>query len=192
MSLNAEFRGDKCLHLTSTCSSYLKPSKSSVITMGLERKPLAQGAWGRERTSVVSQVWRGSCSRSPVWLPEHHGRGGQLALTELMSVSLVGWIEGSSEKWDRLGCGNIFKCTTHSFFQASMGQFSCISRQWRRGTLLNMSFSLFLKVVTEGWQLTPLLSWIPAAFFVGHLRHNLERTVSCQCDEAVFAFCCWE
>lgn len=51
----------------------------------------------------MSQAWAGSCARSPVWLPEHRGRGGQLALMELILVShcsarLAGWRDHQKNK----------------------------------------------------------------------------------------------
>lgn len=126
----------------------------------------------------MSQAGAGSCARSPAWLPEHRGRGGQLALMELILVShcsarLAGWRDHQKNKagW---GVGT-FSNVQPTLFPSFHGTFSCISKKQRGVTLLlnATSFYLFLRVVSEGWQLTSLLSQMPAAFFVGHLRHNL-------------------
>lgn len=91
-----------CFPLDSAPSPFVGPTASCVITIGPGKKALARAAWGRRGTSVVSQGRAGSRARSPVWLPEHRGRGGQLALMELIFMfplyCEVGWMEGSSEK----------------------------------------------------------------------------------------------
>lgn len=125
----------------------------------------------------MSQAWAGSCARSPVWLPEHRGRGGQLALMELILVShcsarLAGWRDHQKNKagW---GVGT-FSNVQPTLFPSFHGTVQ-LHKQEAKGSdsAVECNFYLFLRVVSEGWQLTPLLSRMPAAFFVGHLRHNL-------------------
>lgn len=72
--------------LGSTSGTFFGPTNSFVITIGAGKKALAQSYVGEEGTFVVSQDQTGSRSRSPVWSPERHGRGRQLALMELISV----------------------------------------------------------------------------------------------------------
>ena len=85
-----------CFPLASASSPFWGPSESFVITIGPGKKAVAQSCMGEEGNICGESGLGWLLCQSPVWLAEHRGRGGQLALMELILLShcsarLAGW-----------------------------------------------------------------------------------------------------